>query len=73
MYEKSEGESNNSACSGKTGRWKVLPKKRYQFSRNVCSVWALPREDKKTLASILPGHKNERMPGILLCPVKGRY
>lgn len=36
VCEKSEDGPNNSACSGKTERWKVLKKeKKYQFSRNV--------------------------------------
>lgn len=39
MCEKSEDGPNNSACSGKTERWKVLKKeKKYQFSRNVQCV-----------------------------------
>lgn len=40
MCEKSEDGPNNSACSGKTERWKVLLKKekKYQFSRNVQCV-----------------------------------
>lgn len=65
MCEKSEDGPNNSACSGKTERWKVLLKKekKYQFSRNVQCVLM---DVTKTRKHYHLGSQDTRMKGATL-------